>query len=108
MAELDKVFKALDVDNDGEVSKAELLVGYRKIFGDKAEEYVEAIFTKVDLDGSGSIDYNEWVVATINKKNLLTDEKLDQAFKMFDKDGGGSISARQMSSKSSFVRMTKR
>ena len=76
MAELQRAFKALDVDNDGSLSKEELTAGYAKIYGDKAGEYVDLIFEKVDTDGSGYIDYSEWVVATINKKNLLTDDKL--------------------------------
>lgn len=76
MAELQKAFKVLDEDNDGELSKEELTRGYKKIYGDKAEEYVDQIFAKVDIDGSGTIDYSEWVVATINKANLLTDDKL--------------------------------
>ena len=67
--------------------------GYKKIYGDKAEEHVDRIFKRVDGDGSGEIDYTEWVIATINKESLLTDEKLKRAFALFDKDGGGSISA---------------
>ena len=58
------------------LSKAELTVGYEKLFGDQAEEEVEKIFRKVDIDCSGFIDYSEWVVATINKNKLLTREKL--------------------------------
>ena len=41
MAELLKAFQVLDVDNDGELSKAELTAGYAKIYGDQAAEYVE-------------------------------------------------------------------
>lgn len=51
--------------------------GYKLIYGDAAEEQVEAIFSRVDADGSGTIEYAEWVVATINKQKLLTPERLE-------------------------------
>ena len=50
--------------------------GYKLIYGDAAEDQVDAIFAKVDADGSGTIEYREWVIATINKQKLLTPERL--------------------------------
>ena len=73
--------------------------GYQLIYGDAAEEQVEAIFSKVDADNSGTIQYAEWVIATINKQKLLTPERLVQAFKLFDVDNGGSISADEIKQK---------
>mmetsp|Transcript_64864 Transcript_64864/g.74557 ORF Transcript_64864/g.74557 Transcript_64864/m.74557 type:complete len:496 (-) Transcript_64864:1106-2593(-) len=93
--ELQKAFKALDANNDGKVSREELIEGYKKIYGDLAlaEEEATRILDAVDADGSGSIDYTEFVIATMNRKNMLSNEKLKIAFDMFDKDGSGSISA---------------
>jgi calcium-dependent protein kinase len=81
----------LDKNNDGKLNREELIEGYRKIFGEMADEEVDKILARVDADGSGEIDYSEWVVATINKEKLLTREKLEAAFTLFDKDGGGTI-----------------
>ena len=53
-----KVFKALDKNQDNKLSKDELVEGYRKIYGDMAEEEVNKILEKVDADGSGEIDYS--------------------------------------------------
>jgi len=72
--ELHKVFRALDKNNDGKLSKDELVDGYRRLFGDMAEEEVSKILARVDADGSGEIDYSEWLVATIDKNNLLDDK----------------------------------
>jgi calcium-dependent protein kinase len=83
----------LDINGDGAISKQELTLGYKPVYGDMAEYIVEKLFKQIDLDGSGEIDYSEWVMATINKEQLLTPEKLSQAFQMFDNDGGGTISA---------------
>lgn len=96
MSELQKAFKALDKNSDGKLSREELIEGYRKTFGDLAEEEVDKILKAADTDGSGEIDYSEWIVATTDKKRLLTNEKLQVAFKVFDKDGGGSISSQEV------------
>lgn len=76
MSELQKAFKALDKNSDGKLSREELIEGYRKTFGDLAEEEVDKILKAADTDGSGEIDYSEWIVATTDKKRLLTNEKL--------------------------------
>ena len=109
IAELQRAFKALDKNADGKLNREELIEGYRKIFGDMADEEVDKILARVDADGSGEIDYSgkiqlrvsnlmliEWVVATINKEKLLTREKLEAAFNLFDKDGSGAISGEEI------------
>lgn len=77
LSELRSAFQALDLDNNGKLSRDELVAGYRHTYGELAEEEVDKIMIMVDSDGSGEIDYSEWVVATINKTRLLSDEKLD-------------------------------
>lgn len=91
--DLDKIFKAIDIDGDGNLSKEEVLLGYESHFGIQiTEEQVDEMFERIDLDGNGTIDYTEFVMATINEKNLVTNERLLQAFKMFDKDNSGALS----------------
>ena len=82
----------MDTNNDGKLCRKELINGYRKLYGDLAEEEVDRIMSVADIDGSGEIDYSEWLVATLNKKNLITDENLEKAFRYFDKDMSGVIS----------------
>lgn len=94
---LAKIFKAIDKNGDGKLSKEEILEGYDKFFGKAMDkEDVLRMFDAVDIDKSGFIDYSEFVVAAMNEKQLLTDEKLLSAFKMFDKDGSGFISAAEI------------
>ena len=97
MIDLQKAFKVLDQDNDGVLSKDELLQAYVQYFGpETASSIIESIFGKADIDGSGEIDYSEWIVATIDKNKLLTEEKLRAAFSLFDKDNSGCISASEV------------
>jgi len=91
--QIDRVFRAMDLNGDGKLSKEEIKSGYGEYFGRSLnDQEVDEMFDKVDADGSGEIEYSEFVVATMNEKNLLSNNKLQSAFKMFDKDGGGSIS----------------
>ena len=95
--DLDKIFKSMDIDGDGALSKQEVLLGYEQHFGIPiSEEQVNDLFKRVDLDGNGTIDYTEFVMATIDEKNLITNERLKQAFKLFDKDGSGALSPEEI------------
>lgn len=72
-AELLKVFQALDLNNDGKLSRQELIEGYKKYnLCENAETQVDRILTIVDKNHSGAIDYTEWVMATVNRENLLS------------------------------------
>lgn len=90
--ELARVFKKLDLNGDGRLSKDEIKDGYAKHFGRLiSDKEVDFMFNAVDTDQSGYIDYTEFVVAAMNEKLLMSNERLMAAFKMFDKDGSGSI-----------------
>ena len=68
---LNNVFKQLDVDNNGKLSKDELIAGYNKIKGNQLTiKELEELFEAADADNSGEIDYSEWVLAAANKNKL--------------------------------------
>lgn len=87
------MFKNLDLNGDGRLSKDEVKEGYAKHYGKLiSDKEIDEMFDAVDTDQSGYIDYTEFVTAALNEENLLSVERLMSAFKMFDKDNSGSIS----------------
>lgn len=90
---LAKIFKAMDANGDGKLSRQEILDGYEEHFGKQLDEdQLDRLFQQVDLDNSGFIDYSEFIMACMNDKKNLSEEKLIAAFKIFDKDDSGTIS----------------
>jgi calcium-dependent protein kinase len=90
--QLARVFKQLDVNGDGQLSKEEIKNGYRIHYGRNiTDREIESMFNAVDTNHSGYIDYTEFIVASANEKNLLSNERMMAAFKMFDKDNSGMI-----------------
>jgi len=90
---LAKIFKAIDKNGDGKLSKTEILEGYEEHFGKHLDEdELDTLFDSVDIDGSGFIDYSEFIMATMNEKKNISEEKLKASFKTFDRDGNGTIS----------------
>lgn len=95
--ELLKTFKALDLDNDGQLSKDELMAGYTKTMGeDDAKREVERIMDTVDVNQTGNIDFTEFLLATVDHKKLCDKDKLGKVFKIIDTDASGSISRREI------------
>ncbi len=77
MRDLAKTFEALDTNNNGLLSREELLVGFTAQMGAVAAEIeVDRIMSSVDMDANGAIDYTEFIAATVNKTNLLTKERM--------------------------------
>jgi len=90
--ELYTAFKALDLDGDGQISKAELTEGYKKLFGEaQAPAEVENIMRSLGVNGRDTIDYSEFLVANMNKQSLLSVQRLEAAFKILDNDGTGYV-----------------
>ena len=62
--ELDRVFKSMDKNSDGSLSKQELIDGYEKILGNKEKAVTEVnrIMAEVDTENKGSIDYSSTIL----------------------------------------------
>ena len=94
-----KIFKNIDTDGDGTLSKEELIAGFSMIYGSEVENVeaeVDKIMKQVDIDNSGHIDYSEFVAATMDEHLILSKQKLRAAFEIFDIDGSGTIDATEL------------
>lgn len=95
--ELTDVFRSLDKNGDGRISRKELLTEYTKFMEeDQASDEVNRMMKEIDTDKSGYIDYTEFLKAALDKKKNLSRDNLRQAFNLFDKDKSGTISAREL------------
>jgi Ca2+-binding EF-hand superfamily protein len=58
--ELEKIFKKLDANGDGHLSREELVEGYKKLYKneEEAKREVEKLMSNMDGDGSGSFEYS--------------------------------------------------
>jgi calcium-dependent protein kinase len=85
----------MDQNNDGTLSREELMEGYNiiiksvaytKVYDQvKAEELIEEFFKKADLNNSNKIDFTEFLIATSNHEKLINKARLQKVFKMFDR-----------------------
>lgn len=95
--EIDEVFRVMDTDCSGRISKEEVQRGYKDFFEQElTNEEVDVIFKRVNFSGSGTIEYSEFVVASLMQKDLLNDQKLKAAFEEFDMDGNGFIDSDEL------------
>lgn len=93
-----EVFEVLDVNGDGQLSKEELLEGYRILLGDasRARVHVDKIMEQLDMNSNGTIDYKEFLVGNFQRSNVISLNMLKQAFDFFDEDGNGQISTAEV------------
>ena len=90
-------FRKLDQNNDGKLSKEELLEAFILIHGNEsAEEEVMKVFQEADVNQSGFIDYSEFLLAMTQKEILLSSENLDKTFAVFDQDNSGKVSVSEL------------
>jgi calcium-dependent protein kinase len=92
---LAKVFKALDKDKNGMLSKDEISKAYTHLKG-FTNQAIEEVIRTFDTDRSGMIDYSEYLAAAFDRQKLLTKQRVEQCFKLFDKDGNGSVDAQEL------------
>ena len=72
-------FKSLDLNNDGKVSKEEILNVFNQV-GLDVESEIDLIMVNLDYDNSGFIDYTELVLALTNWSQELKQKNLAKAF----------------------------
>ena len=90
-----KAFALLDIDNNGEITKADLDSFMKAKLGENpTETELQEMLNEVDVDGNGSVNFNEFLKLM---KEQTIDPELEQdmleAFLVFDTERNGFISA---------------
>ena len=93
---LKKVFRSIDKDFDGKISKKELQVFINKFMNSSLDIEIDQMFDNMDADKNGMIEFEEFLIASINKNKLLNEDNLKKAFERFDFDGNGRIDAKEI------------
>lgn len=90
-----KTFKQLDLNNDGVLSKNELLKGFQNCRLFISEDRIQQLMSIIDRNQSGQIDYSEFVAAAIDKESIFTNQRMKVCFDLFDIDSDGGISVQE-------------
>lgn len=91
-----EVFKSLDTDKNGVLTKEELVEGFllarTYMSREEAEMEVDNVLKQADSNFSGKIDFSEFVLATYKRDELLSLDRVKKAFQLFDIDNDNFIS----------------
>jgi len=84
--ELKGLFNSLDKDQNGIITKDELVEGFIKVGEKKSNAKVKAkeVMHRIDINQNGAIDYNEFLMANLVTREALTLPRLNKAFEFFD------------------------
>ena len=92
--DLREIFKIIDLNGDGKLSKEEIIKGFEAYKGSKAKsKSINRIMEEVDTNRSGFIDYNEFIKASVSENCLYSKKNVKEAFDLVDLDGSGKISS---------------
>ena len=100
-----QAFKQFDIDNDGAISRNEVIDGMKKSGRNFTNVEIDAIFILADRDNNGQIDFPEFAVIMIPtaperisklKKVYRSKSEIEAAFRKFDANNDGSIDFNEM------------
>lgn len=87
------MFKKLDKNKDGSLSKEELQQGITEICGDfQFHDFDwDELVNQLDTDKDGTINYTEFISAAFSKKKVIDEEVIKKAFDFIDRDKNGYL-----------------
>ena len=90
-------FQKLDRNNDGKITKEELIEHYTKTMSIiEATAIVDKIFEVADRNKNGSIEFAEFIRGSMKNSSLLSISNIEKAFKLLDKDNNQNLSIEEL------------
>lgn len=93
-----KVFRRMDDDNSGNLSRNEFIKGLRETGLDLTDLDVGQLFERFDKDNSGSISYQEMIESIRPPLNANRLRLIEMAFSKLDKNGDGKVTVENLKS----------
>merc|ERR1712128_32475 len=100
-----QAFKQFDTDNDGAITRQEVIQGMKVSGRDFNNEEIDTLFVLADRDGDGQIDFPEFALIMIPtaperisklKRKYNSKSAVEAAFKKFDSDNDGAIDSKEL------------
>ncbi|KAI9125120.1 hypothetical protein K1719_003736 [Acacia pycnantha] len=70
IAGMKEMFRVLDTDNSGHITREELKVGLEKVGAFLKDSEINRLMQSADADNSGTIDYGEFLAAMLHENKL--------------------------------------
>ncbi|CAJ0575887.1 unnamed protein product, partial [Mesorhabditis spiculigera] len=95
--QLSETFDLLDVDRDGQLSRAEIAALLRTVKVEPTRMELDFIFEEMDTNKTGKINKDEFVRYMRSPPvHRTTLQEMESQFKEFDRDGDGEITYEEM------------
>lgn len=91
-AKLEKMFKELDLNGDGSISKAELAAAAPEI----EEEQVAHVIKVLDRNGNGQLDISEFIAAVVLEQEATDERLIKMVFNKIDRDADWRLTKQEV------------
>lgn len=96
ISDLRATFSALDTNQDGILTLAELREGFARAEMPLRAPDLQRLMEAIDANHNDVIDYGEFLASALDAKKYLQEDICWSAFRVFDRDGNGRISASEL------------
>lgn len=91
-----KEFKKFDLDNNGVLTKSEIIGGLKRMSIAISDEEALNIFNNMDRNKTGVIEYDEFLEALIDREKFMTEENIKLCYDFIDTNKSGNVTLKDL------------